>query len=135
MIRDPFLWLVSKILWHEIEKQHAINCDNIEEFRLWYKLFALEFIVSICGEDCYVRWAYNISSLSDLMDQAEDNLRQSFAVIGLLNETENFYKMVSRRVHYHDVYASKAFSVRQIRKMRKLTCSELNMSCHIECVC
>mmetsp|Transcript_7921 Transcript_7921/g.9917 ORF Transcript_7921/g.9917 Transcript_7921/m.9917 type:complete len:337 (-) Transcript_7921:105-1115(-) len=102
MIRDPFSWLVSKLFWHEIEKQHGIKCDNIEELRIWYKTFAMDFIVSICGEDCYVRWAYNISSLSDLMDQAEDNLRQSFAVIGLLNETENFYKMVSRRVHYMD---------------------------------
>lgn len=102
MIRDPFSWLVSKLFWHEIEKQHGIKCDNIEELRGWYKTFAMEFIVSICGEDCYVRWTYNILSLSDLMDQAEDNLRQSFAVIGLLNETENFYKMVSRRVYYMD---------------------------------
>jgi hypothetical protein len=42
-------------------------------------------------------------SLDELEDQAESNLRQAFSVVGLLNETDQFYKMVSKRIAYVDM--------------------------------
>jgi len=63
---------------------------------------ALKFILSLCGEDCAVRLLAGIATLQDLERQAESNLRQSFAVVGLFNESDIFYDMLSARVDYLD---------------------------------
>ena len=41
-----------------------------------------------------------VSNLEQIEIQAANNLRNSFAVVGLLNETENFFDMVTARVSY-----------------------------------
>ena len=66
----------------------------------WASKFSEGYILQLCGEDCHVRLSSGSSSLDDIADQAVDNLRQSFAVVGLLNETDTFYDMISARVDY-----------------------------------
>ena len=39
-------------------------------------------------------------TLEEVVDQAESNLRNSFSVVGLLNETESFYDMIETRISY-----------------------------------
>ena len=41
--------------------------------------------------------------MEQLEQQAANNLRQSFAVVGLLHETETFFDMVTARVQYIDM--------------------------------
>ena len=62
--------------------------------------FATEYILKLCGEDCYVRHSLHDESLDSLAFQAEGNLRHGFAVVGLVNETDTFYDMVTKRVEY-----------------------------------
>ena len=56
----------------------------------------------LCGEDCIVRYAAGTATLQDLELQAEDNLRQAFAVVGILDELDTFYEMLTARVQYVD---------------------------------
>jgi hypothetical protein len=56
----------------------------------------------LCGEDCIVRYAQGRANLEDIERQAEENLRHSFAVVGILTEMDDFYKMVNARVQYMD---------------------------------
>ena len=42
------------------------------------------------------------ANLADIERQAEENLRHSFAVVGLLHELDAFYRMLSARVKYID---------------------------------
>jgi hypothetical protein len=66
----------------------------------WMRGWALEYIFYLCGEDCVVRFHGGISDLADIENQAEENLRRSFAVVGLLNETDIFFDMIDARVQY-----------------------------------
>jgi hypothetical protein len=50
-----------------------------------------------------IRYENGLMSLDELEAQAESNLRQAFSVVGLLNETDQFYKMVSKRIAYIDM--------------------------------
>ena len=123
VMRDPFTWLVSKYFWHR--KEHDIEnnstCDNVEEGILhnsglprpseldmdnsgpgWISRMSLGYIMYLCGEDCIVRYAAGTATLKDLELQAEDNLRQAFAVVGILEETDTFYEMLGARVQYID---------------------------------
>jgi hypothetical protein len=68
----------------------------------WIRRMSLGYILYICGEDCMIRYAAGQASIQDLEKQAEGNLRNSFAVIGILEETDTFYEMVSARVGYID---------------------------------
>ena len=47
-----------------------------------------------------VRYAAGTATLADLERQAEGNLRHSFAVVGLLEDTSTFFEMISARVGY-----------------------------------
>ena len=47
-------------------------------------------------------WADGSITLDDIERQAAYNLRNSFAVVGLLHKTDEFYQMVTQRVFYMD---------------------------------
>jgi len=102
VLREPFTWLVSKYFWHwntffrNKEPAHSCDSDDTE----WMDDFATEYILKLCGDDCYARHALRGESLDSLAFQAEGNLRHGFAVVGLVNETDTFYDMVTRRVGY-----------------------------------
>lgn len=125
-IREPFSWLVSKYFWHKISENYHVSCDNIEAATKppalfgnshlshtykrtdgWLRTFSLEYIFYLCGEDCMSRFQSNATSLDDLERQAKENLRHSFAVVGLVNETETFLNMISARVQYIDTNRNK----------------------------
>ena len=117
VVRDPFSWLVSKFFWHGGANQNY-TCDEIQiathgagepHDRIqmddlgdgWAQRMSLGYIYYLCGEDCIVRsLTNNATRLEDLEWQAEGNLRYSFAVVGLMNETDTFFDMVSARVDY-----------------------------------
>jgi len=118
MTREPFSWLASKFAWHKLRTLNLTH-DNIEEMTRrpnstnfflksvqnttgagWANNYAFHYIMSLCGEDCLVRYAHGYATLDDLVRQAEENLRHSFAVVGLLTDTESFYDMISARVAY-----------------------------------
>jgi hypothetical protein len=120
ILREPFSWLVSKYMWHLSDnKIKNVTCDDLptatQEGRLgldfdnpglrpgelgWIRGYSLVYLFYLCGEDCIVRYHTGISTLDELERQAEGNLRHSFAVVGLLNETNIFFDMIAARVQY-----------------------------------
>ena len=123
MTREPFSWLASKFSWHQIGAEghpwKKLSYDNIEEMTRrsadgftkmmcrengfgpgWANHFALLQIMASCGEDCLVRYIHGSATLKDVEQQAEENLRNSYAVVGLLAEHQSFYNMISARVAY-----------------------------------
>jgi len=64
---------------------------------------AVDFILKVCGEDCYARLELMGEDVESLAFQAEQNLRQSFAVVGLVDNIDQFYDMVTARVSYIDM--------------------------------
>jgi hypothetical protein len=121
VMRDPFSWLVSKYFWHlkpediennstcdEIEKAVERHLGNARSHKVlmdnsgpaWINRMSLGYIMYLCGEDCIVRYAAGTATLQDLELQAEGNLRQSFAVVGLLEEVDTFYEMLTARVQF-----------------------------------
>eukprot|EP00797_Seminavis_robusta_P002056 Sro1125_g243980.2 (351) ;mRNA; f:31256-32308 len=91
-----------------------VPCDDINyAANGWATLRATSYILYLCGQHCLGAYAKTIST-SDSKDlttilqqllpnwerQASHNLRHSFAVVGLLNETNQFYEMVTQRVAY-----------------------------------
>ena len=82
---------------------NVVKCDNVEIAAAgWATNRAMSYIFYLCGEHCMGGWANGSLSLADLEQQAAYNLRNSFAVVGLLQKTDDFYKMVSQRVFYMD---------------------------------
>jgi hypothetical protein len=69
----------------------------------WANRYALLYIFYLCGEDCAARYEMGLGSLDQLELQAANNMRQSFAVVGLLHETETYYDMLTARVQYLDM--------------------------------
>jgi hypothetical protein len=49
----------------------------------------------LCGEECVNRYDMGEIDLADIERQAEANLRHSFSVVGLSNETGEFYDMIT----------------------------------------
>jgi hypothetical protein len=66
----------------------------------WAYSYCLEYILYLCGEDCLNRYEHGMITLEEMETQAASNLRQSFSVVGLLHETDNFYEMVTSRIQY-----------------------------------
>lgn len=95
VVREPFSWLVSKYFWHGVNTTHCGSQDTA-----WMEDYATTYLMFLCGEDCLVRQEILKEDLESLAFQAEGNLRHSFAVVGLTNETETFYDMVTTRVGY-----------------------------------
>jgi hypothetical protein len=112
ILREPFSWLVSKFFWHHAPSK----CDDVETATMpfspftkngtperkggWANRFALDYIIYLCGEDCAARHDQGIGNLQQMERQAANNLRHSFAVVGLLQETDTFFDMVTKRVQY-----------------------------------
>jgi hypothetical protein len=120
VVRDPFSWLMSKYPWSSKGKRMKINCHDFQDaFHAghpynvshkgmngissgWAWKMSLGYIISLCGEECMVRYAAGTATLEDLERQTEQNLRHSFAVVGLQENFDTFYEMVSARVGYID---------------------------------
>ena len=105
MIREPFSWLMSKFFWHELNRDN-IKCDDIsfasevgdKSNMGWAKTYITTFLTYLCGTDCISRFERNLMTLEDMEAQAESNLRQSFSVVGILEENDDdFYDMMSKR--------------------------------------
>ena len=114
MMREPFSWLVSKFFWHKSMSgtlkgrngTHVplVSCDNnlsdFEGISEWAGPAIMKQLDHICGEDCLVRNHLGMMSLEQTERQARHNLQHSFAVVGLLNETDTFFDMITARVGY-----------------------------------
>ena len=156
LIRDPFTWPISKFAWHT-NKTDSYVCDQpvtivngVPNYFKgsrgaqphligmndgkpgWLKRMSLGYIFYLCGEDCFVRYAGGAATLEDLERQAENNLRRGFAVVGLMEEVDLFYEMLTARIGYlntslnPNVKGSKHESRRdpQISRCRKLFATE-----------
>ena len=104
MLREPISWLKSKFYWHKEYRNCA--CDDIKCARNWADSRARLYIYYLCGEDCLSRYQTKTITLEEMTNQAEDNLRNSFSVVGLLNETESFYDMIEMRLSYMNMSQS-----------------------------
>ena len=109
MIREPFSWLLSKFYWHSTSRKLDVKCDDVVPQGIgWIQKYSLDYILHLCGDDCANRFDLNLSaSLDEFEQQAANNLRKSFAVVGILNETETFYDMITRRVKYMNMSLNK----------------------------
>ena len=81
----------------------------------WVRIMSLRYILSLCGEDCYARWESTTTTtttttalLEEVEAQAAYNLRNSFAVVGLLHEQDSFFEMLHERVDYLDLHLDHA---------------------------
>ena len=124
VVRNPFSWFVSKFFWGRLNR--FANCSDMDtaiwrphipihhsipdnKARGWAHRHALGFILHLCGEDCHVRneaigpnrtaeeekiW------VNSFLRQAEYNIRHSIAVVGLSEDLDGYYDMVTRRVQY-----------------------------------
>lgn len=63
----------------------------------------MHYIAYLCGDDCSIRLERGLLTLEELEAQTESNLRNAFSVVGLLNETNQFYDMVTKRIAYVDM--------------------------------
>ena len=102
-------WVGEKKAKHRKERDEKkgktmpplIKCDDLDEAAYgWAHNRALIYMFYLCGEHCMSAWAAKQISLEDLERQAAFNLRHSFAVVGLLHKTNDFYDMVTQRVAY-----------------------------------
>jgi hypothetical protein len=115
ILRDPFSWLCSKFFWHRVDDLFNVTCDDAavaikgdwlsirdkKQPNGWARRMALLYLEQICGDDCVVRSFYSTESvLGELERQATANLRQAFAVVGILPDLDDFYDLLNRRVDY-----------------------------------
>lgn len=115
VLREPFSWMVSKFFWHGITSkkriQPGVNCTNTKDASRreyphnlgWATKFALDYLFYLCGDDCINRYEKGRMTIKEIEAQAEYNLRYSFSVVGLLEESQTFYNMVTTRVSYIDM--------------------------------
>jgi len=73
---------------------------NTDQPMGWCEDYSLSSLMKLCGNDCYIRYENGMMSLDEIEDQVESNLRNAFSVVGLLNETESFYDMITDRIDY-----------------------------------
>lgn len=115
LVRDPYVWLISKFFWHLRHRERLpdgskLTCDNIPEAVRaslsnpgWAYHDVVSYLGYLCGDDCTIRLERGQMSLEEIRLQTIANLKQSFSVVGLLNETKLFYDMVSARIAYVDM--------------------------------
>jgi hypothetical protein len=107
VIRDPWSWLLSRFFYHQ-QYAKKYKCDDLrtatyydketldfEESGFLYQ-FIIEQLFQLCGDDCINRYEVGTLSLHQMEQQAEANLRHGFSIVGLFNETDEFYDMVSK---------------------------------------
>ena len=66
----------------------------------WIELYSYQYLFYLCGNDCKIRFENKIISLEGIEAQTEDNLQNSFSVVGLLQESDSFYEMIHERIDY-----------------------------------
>ena len=139
ILREPISWLLSKWSWHKLgtAKYNTMPCDDIDlATRIvhehmdgigehdndhvralhnftrpgWVRIMSLQYIMYLCGEDCYTRWETPVTetTLAEIEAQAAYNLRNSFAVVGLLHQQDAFFEMLHERVQYVDFHLDHA---------------------------
>lgn len=112
-----------KLAWDDAKRELYANatfvkCDDVDNFvNGWGKQGALEYIFYLCGEHCMGQWqtieeeygqdaqllkTKHLEYLRVMEETASYNLRNSFAVVGLLEETDQFFDMITQRVLYMD---------------------------------
>ena len=104
-----YIWNASSNICHSLFRhKEYLNCacDDIKCAHRWVNGRARLYIFYLCGEDCRSRYDTNAITLDEMVDQAEDNLRNSFSVVGLLNETKSFYDMIEKRLSYMNMSQS-----------------------------
>lgn len=89
-----------------------LKCDDMEAaVQGWAAQRALLYCLYLCGENCMggfhaaqqgLTIEEGAMTLDHIEAQAAYNLRNSFAVVGLLHKTYDFYEMVTKRVFYMD---------------------------------
>eukprot|EP00934_Nitzschia_sp_Nitz4_P005164 Nitzschia sp. Nitz4//scaffold93_size78505//42440//44062//NITZ4_005423-RA/size78505-processed-gene-0.88-mRNA-1//1//CDS//3329560297//5154//frame0 len=87
------------------EYPRVVKCDDLQEATApdgWASIRAWTYLFYLCGEHCAAGYASGSMTLEEMELQAAYNLRNSFAVVGLLEDTDMFYEMVSQRVDYMD---------------------------------
>jgi len=122
VLREPFSWLRSKYGWHNLGGiKFNLTCDDvttatqldggyyysdlhIAERPGWARLMPLQYIFFLCGEDCHARMEAGMATLKQVEAQAAYNLRNSFAVVGLLQDQATFFEMIHARVDYMDMH-------------------------------
>ena len=83
----------------------VIKCDDIDEMAYgWASMRAITYMLYLCGEHCMAGINDGTLTIDDMEQQAAYNLRNSFAVVGILQKTDDFYDMVTKRVYYMDTY-------------------------------
>ena len=111
VLREPFDWLLSQFFWHKFTRA-GVNCTHFDrpikskigKPSPWPQKYILEnYLLTICGVDCSNRWYTGKMTVEEMEIQATNNLRQSFSVVGLLEDLDSFYSMVSRRLSYIDM--------------------------------
>ena len=91
----------DKPLWETVDLPRKQDFEERAEPG-WMRVMAMTYIFYYCGEDCVARYAAGSTNLADLERQAEENIRHSIAVVGILDELDEFYKMLHARVSYLD---------------------------------
>jgi len=81
----------------DVKKNIAVNAGPG-----WLRRFALSYIYYVCGTDCVVRHYRQMADLEEIAVQAEQNLRNSFAIVGILEKSDEFNRMLDARVDYID---------------------------------
>jgi hypothetical protein len=78
-----------------------LSIQNKKQPQGWARRMALLYLEQICGDDCVVRSYYSTESVLDELElQATANLRQAFAVVGILPNLDEFYDLLNRRMFY-----------------------------------
>ena len=118
LMREPWSWFLSKFFWHgrtglcdDVEAAADLQGNNSTEVPVlgsgWLLHDAMTYLFYICGEDCVSRYEYGLSTLEELEEQAAGNLKQSFAVVGILEEDQDiFFDMLDARVSYFNLTLS-----------------------------
>ena len=71
-----------------------------DRFLGWCEQYSLNFLIKLCGDDCLIRYENGMMDLQQVEAQVNSNLRQSFSVVGLLHQQDEFYDMITDRIQY-----------------------------------
>lgn len=115
LMRNPWTWIVSKFFWHKEYQKYVdsqgnkqkVKCDDLSRVNHpvsprggWADTHLVTYLAFLCGDDCDQRLEKGLMTIQEAEIQAASNLRNSFSVVGLLEETEAFLEMVSTRIAY-----------------------------------
>lgn len=121
--------VTARLLKEGHAEVNIVKCDDIDTaVNGWLTNRAMTYIFYLCGEHCMGGYAKETMTLEDMERQAAYNLRNSFAVVGLLQKTDEFYDMVTRRVYYMNTYLNpdvggdkhRSSNTREAMRCRKL---------------